>query len=125
MPHKIKTMYSKEYNKDGVLLSGGETQKIAIARALAKESQFLLLDEPTSALDPIAEADIYANFKELAINRTAIYISHRLASAIFCDKILVLDDGKIKDFDTHENLMQKNSMYSRLFNLQKENYKLN
>lgn len=125
LPHKIKTMYSKEYNKDGVLLSGGETQKIAIARALAKESQFLLLDEPTSALDPIAEADIYANFKELAIKRTAIYISHRLASAIFCDKILVLDDGKIKDFDTHENLMQKNSMYSRLFNLQKENYKLN
>lgn len=125
LPHKIKTMYSKEYNKDGVLLSGGETQKIAIARALAKESQFLLLDEPTSALDPIAEADIYANFKELAINRTAIYISHRLASAIFCDKILVLDDGKIKDFDTHENLMKKNSMYSRLFNLQKENYKLN
>lgn len=125
LPHKIKTMYSKEYNKDGVLLSGGETQKIAIARALAKESQFLLLDEPTSALDPIAEADIYANFKELAINRTAIYISHRLASAIFCDKILVLDDGKIKDFDTHEDLMKKNSMYSRLFNLQKENYKLN
>ena len=125
LPHKIKTMYSKEYNKDGVLLSGGETQKIAIARALAKESQFLLLDEPTSALDPIAEADIYANFKELAINRTAIYISHRLASAIFCDKILVLDDGKIKDFDTHENLMKKNSMYSRLFNIQKENYKLN
>ena len=125
LPHKIKTMYSKEYNKDGVLLSGGETQKIAIARALAKESQFLLLDEPTSALDSIAEADIYANFKELAINRTAIYISHRLASAIFCDKILVLDDGKIKDFDTHENLMKKNSMYSRLFNLQKENYKLN
>ncbi len=125
LPDKIDSNYTKAFSENGVELSGGETQKIAIARALVRNSSFLILDEPTSALDPIAEANIYSNFKDLADNKTAIYISHRLASAIFCDKVLVLDGGKIVDFAPHNTLMKKkDSLYAKLFNLQKENYKL-
>ena len=124
LPQKLDSYYSKEFNENGVELSGGEAQKIAIARCLARNSDFVILDEPTAALDPLAEANIYANFKELASDRTAIYISHRLASAIFCDKVLVLDNGKIVDYAPHKVLMQKpDSLYAKLFNLQKENYK--
>lgn len=124
LPQKLDSYYSKEFNEEGVELSGGEAQKIAIARCLARTSAFVILDEPTAALDPLAEAGIYANFKELASDRTAIYISHRLASSIFCDKVLVLDNGKIVDYAPHKVLMQKtNSLYAKLFNLQKENYK--
>ena len=85
----------------------------------------MILDEPTSALDPIAEAEIYENFNELAKERMAIYISHRMSSSIFCDRILVIDGGRISDFDTHKNLMEKKeSLYYKLFMTQAQNYAL-
>lgn len=125
LPNKWDSILSKEYDEKGVELSGGQTQKIAIARALAKPADLLILDEPTSALDPIAEAEIYKNFNDLAANRTAIYISHRMSSSIFCDKILVIDGHRVADFDTHENLMKKkDSLYCKLFTTQAENYTL-
>ena len=125
LPKGIHTNIGKNYDKEGIELSGGQLQKIAIARSLIKPAQILILDEPTSALDPLAEAAIYEDFNTLAKNRLAIYISHRMSSSIFCDRILVLNDGKIEDFDTHSNLMKKkDSLYYKLFSTQAENYQL-
>lgn len=125
LKEKYDTPFGKDFSKDGVEFSGGQKQKIAIARALAKPADLLILDEPTSALDPLAEAEIYKNFNSLAENRTALYISHRMSSSVFCDKILVLDHGIITDFDSHKNLMKKKeSLYYRLFTLQAKNYRL-
>lgn len=119
----IKSLLGKAYDERGVELSGGEQQKIAIARALYKNSSLVILDEPTSALDPIAEAEIYENFNNLVGDKTAFYISHRMSSSVFCDKILVIDGGEVKDFDTHENLMKKeDSLYYKLYNAQAVNY---
>lgn len=123
LPNQYESTLSKSYEEDGVELSGGQQQKLVIARALAKTSDLLILDEPTSALDPLAEAEIYENFNALAKEKTAIYISHRLSSSVFCDKILVLDAGKVKNFDSHENLMKdKDSLYYKLFTTQAKNY---
>lgn len=125
LKEKYDTPLGKDFSKDGVEFSGGQKQKIAIARALAKPADLLILDEPTSALDPLAEAEIYKNFNSLAENRTALYISHRMSSSVFCDKILVLDHGIITDFDSHKNLMKKKeSLYYKLFTLQAKNYRL-
>ncbi len=124
LPMGINSNLGKDYEKDGVELSGGQMQKIAIARAIHKPADLLILDEPTSALDPIAEAEIYENFNQLAQNRMAIYISHRMSSSIFCDKILVLNEGKIEDFAPHSELMKKeDSLYYKLFMTQAENYR--
>lgn len=121
----IYSRFGKEYDEDGIEMSGGEGQKVAIARALYKESSMVILDEPASALDPIAEAEIYEKFNSLVEDKTAIYISHRMSSSVFCDKILIIDGGSVADFDTHENLMKKTeSLYYKLFNSQAENYKL-
>ena len=123
LPNQYESTLSKSYEEDGVELSGGQQQKLVIARALAKTSDLLILDEPTSALDPLAETEIYENFNALAKEKTAIYISHRLSSSVFCDKILVLDAGKVKNFDSHENLMKdKDSLYYKLFTMQAKNY---
>lgn len=125
LPKKYNSILSKNYEEDGVELSGGQRQKIAIARALAKQADLLILDEPTSALDPLAEAEIYENFNKMVLHKTAIYISHRMSSSIFCDKILVLDNGKVSHFDSHENLMkEKDSLYYKLFTSQAKNYEL-
>lgn len=122
----IHSVYTKSYQEDGIELSGGEAQKVAIARALHAQASLVILDEPTSALDPLAEAEIYQHFNELVKDKTAIYISHRMSSSVFCDKILVLDKGKIRDFDTHKNLMKKtDSLYYRLFMSQAKNYQKN
>lgn len=121
----IYSRFGKEYDEDGIEMSGGESQKVAIARALYKDSSMVILDEPASALDPIAEAEIYEKFNSLVEDKTAIYISHRMSSSVFCDKILIIDGGSVADFDTHENLMQKTeSLYYKLFNSQAENYSL-
>lgn len=121
----VQSRFGKEYDENGIEMSGGEGQKIAIARALYKESSLVILDEPASALDPIAEAEIYEKFNNLVEDKTAIYISHRMSSSIFCDKILIIDGGTVADFDTHENLMKKKeSLYYKLFHSQAENYKL-
>lgn len=125
LPRGVYSRFGKEYDEEGVELSGGQDQKIAIARALYKESSLVILDEPASALDPIAEAEIYEKFNGLVEDRTALYISHRMSSSVFCDRILVLDGGRVADFDTHEHLMQKkNSLYYKLFHSQAENYRL-
>ncbi len=121
----IHSRFGKEYDEDGIEMSGGEGQKVAIARALYKKASMVILDEPASALDPLAEAEIYEKFNNLVEDKTAIYISHRMSSSVFCDKILIIDGGTVADFDTHENLMKKtDSLYYKLFQAQAENYKL-
>lgn len=125
LPHGIDTVLNKAYDEEGIELSGGQGQKVAIARALYKDSQIVILDEPTSALDPLAEAEIYEHFNELVLDKTAIYISHRMSSSVFCDRVLIIDNGKVSDFDTHAHLMQKkNSLYYKLFTSQAENYQI-
>lgn len=125
LPNGIKTLFGKEYDSQGVEFSGGQSQKIAIARALYKDASLVILDEPTSALDPIAEAEIYENFNRMVGDKTAIYISHRMSSSVFCDRILVLNKGIIEAYDTHNKLMENTEgLYYKLFNSQAENYKL-
>lgn len=125
LPNGIESRFGKDYDEDGIEMSGGQTQKIAIARALYKKASMVILDEPASALDPIAEAEIYEKFNNLVEDKTAIYISHRMSSSVFCDRILIIDGGTVADYDTHENLMKKTeSLYYKLFMSQAENYKL-
>lgn len=114
----LDTYINKEYEPKGVQFSGGELQKIAIARALYKNAPFIILDEPTAALDPIAEAEIYKQFDEITGDRTAIYISHRLSSCRFCDEITVFEDGKIAEIGTHEGLIEHNGKYKALWDAQ-------
>ncbi len=124
LPNGLDSLYGKVYDEKGIELSGGQSQKVAIARALYKNASMVIMDEPTSALDPLAEADIYHNFNNMVNNKTAIYISHRMSSSVFCDRILVLDGGSVSDFDSHENLMRKGeSLYCKLFKAQAENYR--
>lgn len=125
LPNGLKTMFGKEYDTEGVEFSGGQAQKIAIARALYKDASLVILDEPTSALDPIAEAEIYENFNRMVGDKTAIYISHRMSSSVFCDRILVINNGRIEAFDTHKKLMEnKEGLYYKLFNSQAVNYRV-
>ena len=125
LPKGIDSQFGKEYDEDGIELSGGQSQKIAIARSLYKKASLVILDEPASALDPISEAEIYEKFNTLVKDKTAVYISHRMSSSVFCDKILIIDGGTVADFDTHQNLMQKKeSLYYKLFMSQAENYRL-
>jgi len=125
LPDGIKTLFGKEYDTEGVEFSGGQAQKIAIARALYKDASMVIMDEPTSALDPMAEAEIYENFNRMVGNKTAIYISHRMSSSVFCDRILVINNGRIEAYDTHKNLMENNDgLYYRLFNSQAVNYRV-
>ncbi|MEG1547675.1 MAG: ABC transporter ATP-binding protein [Clostridia bacterium] len=125
LPHGIKSLLGKAYDEEGIELSGGQMQKIAIARALYKNANLIILDEPTSALDPLAEAEIYDQFNSLVGEKTAIYISHRMSSSVFCDKILIIDAGRVADFDSHENLMKKtDSLYFRMFSAQAVNYQI-
>lgn len=121
----VGSRFGKEYDEDGIEMSGGEGQKIAIARALYKEASMVILDEPASALDPLAEAEIYEKFNSLVEDKTAIYISHRMSSSVFCDRILLIDGGTVADYDTHENLMKKtDGLYYKLFHSQAENYRV-
>lgn len=109
-------------NGDGVMLSGGEAQKVAIARALYKRAPFAILDEPAAALDPMAEAQVYENFDRLVEGRTAIYISHRMSSCQFCDRIVVLDRGEIAEQGSHTQLMELNGIYAALYRTQAQYY---
>ncbi|HHW98677.1 MAG TPA: ABC transporter ATP-binding protein [Firmicutes bacterium] len=114
-PYGLDSYLDKSLRDDAVECSGGERQKLAIARAMLKQSELLILDEPTAALDPLAESEIYRHFAALTEGRTAIFISHRMSSSVFCDKILVIDRGQVVAFDTHENLMASDNLYRRLF----------
>ncbi len=123
LPKGLDTQLYKDYGEDGIEISGGEAQKIAIARALYKDAPFIILDEPTAALDPMAEAEIYSKFNEISGDKTAVYISHRLSSCKFCDEILVFHQGSIVQQGTHEALLsQKEGKYAQLWNAQAQYY---
>ena len=123
MPDGLNTMLYRQYGEDGVEVSGGEAQKIAIARALYKNAPFIVLDEPTAALDPITEAEIYEKFNDIVGDKTAIYISHRLSSCKFCDEILVFDHGQIVQKGSHDALVAEESgKYHALWSAQAQYY---
>lgn len=124
LPKGLDTYLDKHIHEDGTDFSGGQRQKLAIARSVVKQGELVILDEPTAALDPLAESEIYEDFHRLVRGRTAIFISHRMSSSVFCDKILLLQDGEIKAFDSHTNLMKQNNLYSELFTTQAKNYQL-
>ena len=117
------TSAEKQLDKEGTELSGGERQKLILARALYKDAPILILDEPSSALDPIAEANLYEKYHDIAKDKTSIYISHRLASTKFCDEILLLDNGEILERGTHAQLMKVNGKYAHMFNVQSHYYR--
>lgn len=123
LPNGIHTHFGREVYEDGVEFSGGQTQRLMLARALYKNGAILVLDEPTAALDPIAENDIYLKYNEMTDGRTALFISHRLASTRFCDRILFLADGQITEEGTHESLLATNGGYADLFEVQSKYYK--
>lgn len=114
----INTYLNKDIYENATDLSLGQKQKLAIARALYQDADFLILDEPTTSLDPLAESKIYEHFNEMTRGKTAIFISHRMSSSRFTDKILLLDGGKAAAFDSHENLMAYDNLYSKLYNAQ-------
>ena len=122
LPKGLNTPLYKDFDPEGVEISGGEAQKIALARALYKNAPFIILDEPTAALDPMAEYEIYSTFNEIVGDRTAIYISHRLSSCRFCDQILVFDDGCVIEMGGHEELLANNGKYTALWNAQAQYY---
>ncbi len=123
LPNGRDTMMFKQFDKEGVELSGGEQQKLAIARALYKDAPVVILDEPTAALDPVAEYEIYKRFDELVGGKTAVYISHRLSSCKFCDKIAVFSEGTVKEYGTHDQLLRlKDGIYAEMFKAQAQYY---
>lgn len=123
MPNGIETFLYKDFDADGVELSGGEAQKIALARALCKDAPFMILDEPTAALDPPSEYEVYSKFNEIAGSKTAVYISHRLASCRFCNKIAVFHAGEVIQKGTHEELLaDREGKYYELWNAQSQYY---
>ena len=121
-PEKGDTVLTREFEKDGIGLSGGENQKLSVARLFAKDFEFAVLDEPSSALDPIAEYKMYESLINVTRGKTVLYISHRLSSAVLSDRIIVLDGGKIAEEGSHNELMEKDGPYSRMFTLQASSY---
>ena len=123
LPQGLNTHIGREVYLDGVLLSGGQMQRLMLARALYKNGPILLLDEPTAALDPLAESEIYQKYSDMANNKTSLFISHRLASTRFCDRIILIKDGGIKEEGSHEDLLKLNGEYAKLFEVQSRYYK--
>ncbi|MBQ8182390.1 MAG: ABC transporter ATP-binding protein [Clostridia bacterium] len=123
LPNKENSLLTKEFDSDGVLLSGGETQKVTIARLFARDFDVAVLDEPSSALDPVAESKMYDALLEGTKGKTVIYISHRLSSATRSDNILVFNSGLLKEQGSHNELMNNNGEYSEMFTLQASGYK--
>ncbi|MDD4388187.1 MAG: ABC transporter ATP-binding protein [Bacilli bacterium] len=123
LPNKVKTMITREIDESGIEFSGGENQKLSLARAIYKSAPFFIFDEPTSAMDAISESHMYKNFSEIVSDNAAIYISHRLSSTKFCDRIIFLNNGKIIEEGTHQELMLLNGEYRKLFDTQAEYYK--
>ncbi|MCD8381890.1 MAG: ABC transporter ATP-binding protein/permease [Clostridiales bacterium] len=123
LPQGLDTKLGRLVYEDGVELSGGQTQRLMLARALYKDAPILALDEPTAALDPIAENDIYLKYSEMTQGRTALFISHRLASTRFCDRILFLADGKLAEEGTHQSLLALGGGYAALFEVQSRYYR--
>lgn len=122
MPNKENTYLYKDLDENGIEISGGEAQKLALARALYKDAPIVVLDEPTAALDPIAENEIYSRFNTFVQGKTAIYISHRLSSCAFCDKIAVFNNAKLAETGTHKDLLSAGGKYAELWNAQAKYY---
>lgn len=122
-PEGVNTHIGREVYLDGVMLSGGQTQRLMLARALYKDGPILVLDEPTAALDPLAENDIYMKYNEMTTGKTSVFISHRLASTRFCDRILFIANGGIAEEGTHEQLLAQGGAYAELFEVQSRYYR--
>ena len=122
LPKGIHTTLTKEFAEDGAVLSGGELQKIAVARAFAKDYQIAIFDEPSSALDPVAEYQLYENILQECADKTVVFISHRLSTAVLADRIYLFENGRIVEQGSHEMLMQSNGKYADMFRKQAENY---
>lgn len=122
LPKGIDTQIYKTFDETGFEPSGGEGQKIALARALYKDAPVIILDEPTAALDPRAEYEIYQQFNDIVHGKTAVYISHRLSSTRFCDVIAVLNRGKLAEYGSHDDLIKQDGLYKELFDMQAQFY---
>lgn len=123
LPNGMDTHLMKGIFEDGVDFSGGQMQKLVLARAIYKDGLILVLDEPTAALDPIAENELYLKYRELTMGKTSVYISHRFASTRFCDRIVLLEDGVITESGSHDELMELNGQYAYMFGVQSKYYK--
>ena len=122
LPSREDTLLERSVNPDATELSGGEKQKLVMARALYKDAPVLVLDEPTAALDPLAENEVYRRYAELTEGKTSVFISHRLASTRFCDRIILLDGSKIAEQGTHDELMSLDGIYANMFKVQASYY---
>lgn len=122
LPNGVNTNMLKEFDDEGIVFSGGEMQKLMLARALYKDSPIIILDEPTAALDPIAESDMYEKYNSFIDNKTSIFISHRLSSTRFCHRILFMKDGKLIEDGTHDELMNLKGEYANMFEIQSHYY---
>jgi len=123
LPKGMDSEYSRAVNDEGTELSGGQIQKLLLARALYRKSPFMILDEPTAALDPIAESKLYETYHEVMKDCSTVFISHRLASTRFCDRIVLMEDGKIIEEGTHEELLKKQGRYYELYETQAKYYR--
>lgn len=115
MPEGLNTMLNRDFSDQGVEISGGEAQKLAMARAIYKNAPFVILDEPTAALDPVAENEIYTRFHEIIGSKTALFISHRLSACRFSKEILVFENGNIIERGSHEELSEKPGLYRQMW----------
>ena len=122
LPNGLDTHVGRTFDENGFEPSGGEAQKIALARALIKDAPVVILDEPTAAMDARAEYELYRNFSELTGGKTAIYISHRMSSSRFCDKVAVLENGRLTECGTHDELMALGGQYAELYAMQAQYY---
>lgn len=122
MPEGLNQMMLKVIDENGTDLSGGQRQKLSIARGLYKDAPMVIMDEPTASLDALAEAEIYENFSDMVKGKTAVYISHRLASTKFCDRIALFDRDGLKEYGSHEELMALEGEYYRMFTVQGKYY---
>ena len=123
LPNGTKTLLGRQINEGAIDLSGGETQRLLLARAVYRSAPILILDEPTAALDPIAEDGIYRRYNEISEGCTSVFISHRLASTRFCNRILFLDGAVLAETGSHDELMAQNGKYREIFDVQSKYYK--
>lgn len=123
LPNGYETFLNRSVYEEATLLSGGETQRLMLARALYKNAPFIILDEPTAALDPIAESDLYQKYSRMTEDRSSVFISHRLASTRFCDRILLIENAGIREEGTHEELLRLGGRYAELYAVQSKYYR--
>lgn len=118
----MESQLTREFDEDGVLLSGGEFQKLAIARVFAKDCEICILDEPSSALDPLSEYEIFENMMKACEGKTVIFISHRLSSTVLADRIYLLENGEVAESGSHRELMEQNGKYAEMYHMQAKRY---